>query len=110
MSNIRTYFSGSLKLKYLLIVLVALIIADGLISESIVSGGSGFESNLILRTLMDNGNFLFVKVSGALVGAIILWNISKAKPGLALSTTVAFATIYTLIVYWNIGVFLIDKC
>ena len=94
-------------MKYLLLTLIALVVSDGLISQFIVRHGLGREGNPFLQTLVSEGNFLLIKLAGALLCTLILWNIYKTRPRVALISTLSFVILYTGILYWNLGVFLI---
>ena len=94
-------------MKYLLLTLIALVVSDGLISQFIVRHGLGREGNPFLQTFVSEGNFLLIKLAGALLCALILWNIYKTRPRVALISTLSFVILYTGILYWNLGVFLI---
>ena len=94
-------------MKYLLLTLIALVVSDGLISQFIVRHGLGREGNPFLQTFVSEGNFLLIKLAGALLCTLILWNMYKTRPRVALISTLSFVILYTGILYWNLGVFLI---
>ncbi len=96
-------------MKYLLLTLIGLIVSDGVISQFLVRYGLGREGNPFLQTFISGGNFLLVKLAGALLAAIILWDIHKKQPRVALISTMSFVVLYTGIVFWNLGVFLITQ-
>lgn len=101
-----TYRTSLVRFPYLLALLVSLVLADGLITETLVGNGLGRESNLLLRGLLDNGNFMVFKIVGALACAVILWDVHRRHPRLASVSTLLFIALYTGIVYWNISVFI----
>ncbi len=92
---------------YILLVLFSLVIADGLISQHLISSGLGYEANPFLANRMLTTDFLAIKAGGAFLSAILLWFVSKRRPQLALSVSVFFMVFYTLILFWNIFVFTI---
>ena len=94
-------------MRYLLGTLIALVVSDGLISHFLVKRGLGREGNPLLETLVGEGNFLVIKVLGVLLCALILWDIYKHFPKLALISTSCFVVFYAAVVSWNLGVFLI---
>ena len=94
-------------MNYLLGALVALVVSDGLISQFIVRHGLGREGNLFLETLVGEWYFLVIKVLGVLLCAVILWDIYKRRPNLAVITTLCFIVLYSGIVLWNLVVFFI---
>jgi len=96
-------------MNYLLGVLVALVVSDGLISQFLVRHGLGREGNPFLETLVDGGAFWVIRVFGVLLCAVILWDIYKRRPNLAVITTWCFIVLYSGIVLWNSFVFFITK-
>jgi hypothetical protein len=94
-------------MKYLVILLVLLVIADGVISQYLTSQALGLESNPILRTIIGSGDFLPLKAAGALLAALLLWDIHKRRPHVALVSSAVFVALYTGILYWNLFVFFI---
>ena len=109
MKTTKTYFTGSRRIKYLLLTLLGLVVSDGVISQFLVRYGLGHEGNPFLQTFISEGNFLLVKLAGALLAVIILWDIHKKQPRVALIGTLSFVVLYTGIVFWNLGVFLITQ-
>jgi len=109
MKTINSYFAGTRQIKYLLCTLVALVAADGLISQFLVRSGLGREGNPFLRNWVGEGNFLAIKVVGALVCSLILWDIYKRWPKLVLISSSAFVAVYTGIVLWNLFVYVIGQ-
>jgi len=105
----NTYFKGKTSLKYLLLMLITLVVADGLISQFLVRYGLGREGNQFLSTLINNESFLILKIAGALLGAFILWDINKKHPKVANIVTLVFILIYTGIVYWNLSIYFTNQ-
>ena len=93
----------------LLITLVALVIADGLISQFLIRGGLGSEGNPFLMNWVTEPNFIAIKTAGALLCALILWDIYKHWSKLAMFTIVVFVVLYAGILFWNISVFVISQ-
>lgn len=94
-------------MKYLLLTLIALVAADGLISQFLIRLGLGHEGNPLLQTFVSEGNFLLIKLAGAFLAALILWDIHKKRPNVALISTLTFVILYTGIVFWNLSIFFI---
>jgi hypothetical protein len=90
---------------YLILVLFSLVIADGLMSQFLISYGLGYESNPFLANMILTTDFLVIKVGGAFLSAILLWFVNKRRPQLALFTSVILVAIYTAILFWNIFVY-----
>ena len=96
-------------MKYLLLTLIALVAADGLISQLLIRHGLGREGNPFLQTFVTEGNFLPIKLGGALLAALILWDIHRTRPRVAMISTLLFVFVYAGIVLWNLGVFLVTQ-
>ena len=93
-------------MKYLLGFLIVFEILDGVLTHFLVTGGLGRESNPFLLPLVGDANFLIVKVVGVLVCALILWDIHKRSPRVALVSTSCFVLFYGGIVLWNLSLFI----
>ena len=96
-------------MNYLLGALIALVVSDGLISQFLVRHGLGREGNPFLETLVGEWYFWVIRVFGVLLCAVILWDIYKRRPKLAVITTWCFIVLYSGIVLWNSFVFFITK-
>jgi hypothetical protein len=105
----KSYFAGSPIMRNLVVTLVALIVADGLISQFLIGNALGYEGNPFLASIAADDRFLLLKLAGGALAAIILWDIHKRRPKLALSFTVLFVALYTGIVFWNLTVFLVTR-
>ena len=99
--------TGLVRFPYLLVLLAALVLADGLITEFLVAGGLGREGNPLLRGIVDNGSLMQFKTAGVLVSTLILWDLCKRHPDLAFTSTLLLVGAYTGIVYWNIFSFVV---
>jgi len=93
--------------RYTLYTLFCLIVADGLITQFLVTGGYGTEVNPFMRAWVSHGGFLFIKVSGAFLATLLLWIKYNVKPRPVYAVTVAFLVFYTIIVFWNLFVFFV---
>lgn len=87
--------------------LVALVVADGLITNFLVGNRLGVEGNPFLQSWVGNQGFLVLKAAGVLLCAFILWDIFKRQPKLAMISSLCFVVLYTGIVFWNLSVVLI---
>jgi len=108
MNHNFSYSITTRQIKYLLAALVALVIADGYITQFLVREGFGRESNPIVEPFVSEWYFLVIKALGALFCALILWDIVKKWPALGMAVIPCFVVIYTVIVYWNLSIFLIS--
>ena len=93
-------------MNYLLGSLVLLNVADGVISYFLVELGKGSEANPFLRHIIGEPGFMVIKVVGVLLCALILWDIHRRYPKLALVSTSCFVAVYAAIVLWNSSLFL----
>ncbi len=92
-------------MKYLLGSLVGFEISDGVLSYFLIRNGLGREANPFLQSMVGDVNFLILKVVGGFICALILWDIYRRFPRLALTTTSCFTVVYAAIVGWDLGVF-----
>ena len=95
-------------MKYLLGLLIAFEILDGVLTHFLIRGGLAREGNPFLLSLVGETNFLILKVVGVLLCALILWDIYKRWPRVALTTTACFVTLYVVIVLWNASFFFLS--
>ena len=92
--------------RYTLIVLFGIIVADGLISQFLVTGGYGSEGNPFLTSMVRGGSFLAMKIAAAFLVTLFLWIKYNVNPRLVYTVAVVALGFYTIIVYWNLFVFL----
>ena len=92
-------------MKYLLGLLITFEILDGVLTHFLVEDGLAREGNPFLMPLVGETNFLILKVVGVLLCALILWDVYKRYPRVALVTTACFTTFYFVIVLWNVSFF-----
>ncbi len=93
---------NTVRFRYILLLLAGLVVADGVITQFLIGTGIAREGNLLLQELLNAGNFMPVKIAGALLSGILLANIYRHYPKMALITSCCFILIYTGIVYWNV--------
>ena len=93
--------------RYVLCVLFGVIVADGLISQFLVTGGYGSEGNPLLMSWVGRESFLAIKIAAAFLVTLFLWIKYNANPRLVYMVAVVALGFYTIIVYWNLFVFLI---
>jgi hypothetical protein len=91
------------KIIYLLIILVCLVVLDGLVTEYLIDGGTASEANPFLETLVGEPAFMVLKVAGALICALVLFDIHRRYPRTAIVTTWIAVAGYFAIVIWNIS-------
>ena len=88
-------------MKYLLGLLIGFEILDGLLSHFLIRGGLAREGNPLLLPLVGDANFLILKVVGVFICALILWDVYKRFPRLAIACTSCFVIFYGVVVLWN---------
>ena len=93
----------------LLGLLVALVIADGVISNFLIAHGFAREGNPLLQNWVNKEGFMVIKVAGALLAALALWDIYKRNPRLSFISTTCFVAVYSLIVGWNLAIFFFNQ-
>ena len=93
-------------MKYLLGLLVLFNIADATLSYFLIRFGLGREGNPFLLELVHQPSSIIIKMLGVLFCALILWDIYRRHPKLAIVSTSCFVSIYGVIVLWNLGMFL----
>ena len=98
---------GRNKMKVLLGVLISFVILDGLLTELLVNRGVVREINPFLQPLVGDIGFMVLKVVGAVLCALILWDIYRRYPKVAAITTWIAVAGYGIIVIWNTSLFII---
>jgi len=95
-------------MKYLLGVLVAFVVLDGLVTEFLIDGGLAREGNPFLAPLVGDIGFMTLKVVGSLLCAFILWDIYRHFPKVAVAATWIAVAGYGGIIIWNTSLFLLS--
>ena len=95
------------KTGYLLGTLLSLVVADGIISQFLIKSGIGQEGNPFLRTIVTEGNFLIIKMCGAIICVLVLWNMARRSPRLIFIVSVILVAVYTAILFWNLALYLV---
>ena len=93
--------------RYTLVVLFGIIVADGVISQFVVTGGYGSEGNPFLASLVGGESCLAIKIAAALLVTLFLWVKYNASPRLVNTVAVVALGFYTALVYWNLFTFLL---
>jgi hypothetical protein len=91
---------------YLLGMLAVFIISDGLLTHALVGNDLMMEGNPLMVPLVAQGNLMLLKLVGTIVCIIILWDLYRRFPRLAVISTSCFVIAYGVIVFWNFGLFL----
>jgi hypothetical protein len=104
---VRAFFTGT-RVEYILGLLIALVVSDGFMTDFLVENGLGSEGNPLLQPFVGGGNLLPLKAAGAFLSALILWDVHRRHPRLAMRISLFFAAFYTGVVYWSIATFFIS--
>ena len=94
-------------MKYLLGLLVLFVITDGLLTHFLITDGIAREGNPFLQPIVGKTGFIVLKVVGAFLCALILWDIYRRYPRVALISTSFFVVCYVAIVLWNLSLALV---
>ena len=94
-------------MRLMLYTLFAVTVADGLITQFVVTNGNALEVNPFLRAWVGQESFLAIKVSGSFLAILILWVKYNTYPKLVNIITAVFLTFYTGIIFWNLSVLLV---
>ena len=92
--------------RYTLYVLFGIIVADGLLSQFLVTSGYGLEANPLMAPLVGGESFLAIKISAAFLVTLFLWIKYNTRPRRVYTVTVVALGLYTTIVYWNLFTFI----
>jgi hypothetical protein len=92
---------------WLLGVLVAFVILDGVVTEMLIAQGIARESNPFLEPLVGQTGFLILKTVGALAAAFILFDIYRHWPKLGVMATCVAVAAYGGIGLWNTSLFIL---
>jgi len=98
--------AGRTRMKVLLGTLILFVVLDGLLTELLINRGAAREINPFLQPLVGDIGFMLLKVVGALLCALILWDIYRRFPKLASIATWIAVVGYGVIVVWNASLFI----
>ncbi len=109
MTTLKSLFTESSRKKMfaLLGCLIGLIILDGILTEILLAMGLAWESNPILAPMIGDFAFMALKVVGAVLCALLLWDIYRHWPKVGVISTWCAVYIYSGIVVWNASLFLL---
>ena len=86
--------------------LFGLVVADGVITEYLVTDRFGYEWNPFLAVVVGNNDFLILKAFGAVLVILILRNVAKRNYRVSLGASFSCVLLYTGIIFWNLIAFL----
>jgi len=93
-------------MKYLLGILVLFVVLDGFLTQLLINSGLAREGNPILQPIVGEAGFIVLKVVGALLCALILWDVYRHFPRVGIIATFIAVIGYGGIVAWNSSIFL----
>lgn len=96
--------NGWSAMKYFLVLLGSLQVADGFLTQFLVSGGVVKEGNSLVEPLVIEGNFLFLKLTGAIFSVLVMYFTYRLFPRLALTATSGMVVFYGAVALWNVAV------
>jgi Ca2+/Na+ antiporter len=79
-----------------------MVVADGVVTNVLIQKGIARESNPLLVGVAGESRLIIIKVVGVLLAVLILWDVHRRHPRIALWTSSAFLLIYCGIVAWNL--------
>ncbi len=103
----KIFQSTEKKLIYLLVTLVSFIIIDGLLTQYFVPRGDFKEANSFMEPLVGQPSFLIIKIVGALLCAVLLWDIHRRFPKVGLIATWIAVIGCGAVVLWNVSLVLL---
>jgi hypothetical protein len=93
--------SGETVMGLFLCLLGGLQILDGILTQFIVGYGLVGESNPLVIALIKDGNFLWLKILGAVLSVVIMYLIHRRFPRLALVAISSMVAFYGAVAFWN---------
>ncbi len=93
-------------MKYLLFLFSGLEISDGVMTDFFVRNGLVQESNSLMEPIIRDGNFLLLKIAGAVICGLIFWIIYKRFSRAAFIVVSSISAFYLAVLIWNLGVIL----
>ena len=94
------------RLYYLLAAFMLFQIGDGVLTHFLVTGGIGKEGNPFLVALVGESTFFALKIAGAVLCGLILWDVSRRYPKVAFIATCCCTFFGAAIVVWNASLFM----
>jgi hypothetical protein len=99
--------SGYTKLMlFLLSLLVVLEAGDGICTYSAISKNLAREANPLMQNLAGTDNFLVLKISGAIICALLLWLLYRRFPRISLIASSCIVIFYAGVLTWNLNILL----
>lgn len=103
MNNKTTTFGSNTAMRYVSLILVVLVITDGIITNLLIKHDIAHEGNPFLQVIAGGNSFLLLKLAGAILCVLLLWDIYRHWRKLAFVTTCCFVVVYSGINIWNLA-------
>lgn len=91
-------------MKLLLFLLVCVMSIDGIATYLAVTEGLAREWNTKIAPIAGDWQFVFLKVVGSIVSALVLWIIYKHFPRIALISSACVVAFYLAVLTWNFSI------
>jgi len=79
-----------------------MVVADGVLTNILIVEKIAHEANPFLVDIAGESHLIILKVAGVFLAGIILWDIFRRNPRLALWVSSVFLLAYIGIVVWNL--------
>lgn len=106
MKGVLTFLSSRRAVRWVLVAFVLLVIADGFLTNLLIQRGIAHEWNPFLVLLAGRGALLVAKIIGAIVCALLLWDVYSHWPRLGFISSYISLLVYFGIVLWNLSLYL----
>ncbi len=93
-------------MKYLLTLMTSLKITDSMLTDRFVRQGTVQEGNPLVASIVSNGSFISLTVTGALLCVLALWLLYRRFPRLAGITASCVTVFYGGVIAWNLSLLL----
>ncbi len=95
------------KVLVLLGLLLALFLADGVITRFLIDSGMAIEGNPFLKAIVTTDSFFWLKLAGGVIACLLLWDLYQRAGKPIIVVTSVFVILFNLIIYWNVTVAII---
>jgi hypothetical protein len=92
---------GANAMKLLLVSLFCVMSIDGIFTYWAVTSGLASEWNDKIAPIAGDWQFVFLKVLGAIVSALVLWTVYKHLPKIAFIGATCIVAFYVAVLAWN---------
>jgi hypothetical protein len=91
-------------MKYLMLLMGGLELSDWILTDFLVKDGIVREANRLMESLIMTGDFLSLKIAGAVLSVAALWLVYRKFPGMAVAAASGVSILYGAIMTWNLGI------